>query len=132
MERDTTIGGWRRKGCWPGPPRSSPPDRSKTLENRTKNVELGAETIHRSSARPPCRDSGHRSPGTRLDRFHDTIYHRGIRLLFKEEDCVRFFFLSFLHRSFIYERNRRRGDELSAIENFKSRSSVSRIKFVDR
>lgn len=119
------------------------PKRSKTLENRTKNVELGVETIHRSSAREgggggePCRDSGHRSPGTRLDRFHDTIYHpwAPLCLLFVQRGGglhPLLLFLSFLHcRSFYIYMREIDEEGMDAIEKFKFSNHPNEKSWID-
>lgn len=117
------------------------PKRSKTLENRTKNVELGVETIHRSSAREgggggePCRDSGHRSPGTRLDRFHDTIYHpwAPLCLLFVQGGLhPLLLFLSFLHcRSFYIYMREIDEEGMDAIEKFKFSNHPNEKSWID-
>lgn len=124
------VGGGRGVG-----PRSSPPDRSKTLENRTKNVELGVETIHRSNL---CTGEGEGS-GRRV-AIRATVLPARVSIA----STIRFisvdttvYALPLIHASrrrrrtastsfsspfsmstvyvYIYERNRRRRDELDAI-----------------
>lgn len=139
------VGGWRRKGCrWPGSATLSSrnaPKRSKT-EQRTLNSAL-KRSIDPTSARGGggggelCRDSGHRSPGTRLDRFHDTIYHPWAPL------CLLFvqgggglhpllLFLSFLHcRSFYIYMREIDEEGMDAIEKFKFSNHPNEKSWID-
>lgn len=140
------VGGWRRKGCrWPGSATLSSrnaPKRSKT-EQRTLNSAL-KRSIDPTSARGGggggelCRDSGHRSPGTRLDRFHDTIYHpwAPLCLLFVQRGGglhPLLLFLSFLHcRSLIYIYMREIDKEgMDAIKKFKFSNHPNEKSWID-
>lgn len=137
------VGGWRRKGCrWPGSATLSSrnaPKRSKT-EQRTLNSAL-KRSIDPTSARGGggggelCRDSGHRSPGTRLDRFHDTIYHpwAPLCLLFVQGGLhPLLLFLSFLHcRSFYIYMREIDEEGMDAIEKFKFSNHPNEKSWID-